>query len=65
MEEDGGWEGEAEEEGDLDTALKEKRQAERERRKLEQQRRKAEKEAARMAANASKLTATKIATKIS
>ncbi|KAK4319726.1 hypothetical protein Pmani_009383 [Petrolisthes manimaculis] len=60
LEEDGGWEGEAEEEGDLDTALREKRQAERERRKLEQQRRRAEKEAARMAANT-----TKIATKIS
>ena len=57
----GGWEDEAEEEGDLDAALREKRQLERERRRQEQQKRKAEKEASR----SNKLSASKIATKLS
>ncbi|XP_045581627.1 receptor-binding cancer antigen expressed on SiSo cells [Procambarus clarkii] len=61
MEDDGGWEDEAEEEADLDAVLREKRQLERDRRRQEQQRRKAEKEAAR----SSKLSASKIATKLS
>lgn len=57
----GGWEDEAEEEDDIDAVLREKRQLERERRRLEQQRRKAEKEALR----SNKLSASKIATKLS
>lgn len=56
-----GWEGEAEEEGDLDMALQEKRQHEREQRRLEQLRRKAEKDAAR----SNKLAASKMITKLS
>ncbi|XP_064088157.1 receptor-binding cancer antigen expressed on SiSo cells-like [Macrobrachium nipponense] len=56
-----GWEGEAEEEADLDLALQEKRQQEREQRRLEQQRRKAEKDAQRT----NKLAASKISTKLS
>nr|XP_053627671.1 uncharacterized protein LOC128685194 [Cherax quadricarinatus] len=61
MDDNGGWEDEAEEEADLDAVLREKRQFERERRRQEQQRRKAEKEAARC----TKLSASKIATKLS
>ncbi|KAG0700307.1 Receptor-binding cancer antigen expressed on SiSo cells [Chionoecetes opilio] len=57
----GGWEDEAEEEADMDAVLREKRHLERERRRQEQQRRKAEKEAAR----SSKLSGSKIATKLS
>ncbi|KAG7155437.1 Receptor-binding cancer antigen expressed on SiSo cells-like [Homarus americanus] len=60
MENDGGWEDEAEE-ADLDAVLREKRQFDRERRRQEQQRRKNEKEAAR----SSKLAVSKIATKLS
>lgn len=61
MEDEGGWEGVAEEETDLDAVLREKRQRERERRRQEQQKRKAEKEATR----SNKLSASKIATKLS
>lgn len=61
MEDEGGWEGEADEETDLDAVLREKRQRERERRRQEQQKRKAEKEALR----SNKLSTSKIATKLS